>query len=198
MLGGLELVTPPTTWLVTVQELKDHLRLDLDDTDDDAYLAELIRLSYEYCSNIQGRAYLATTYRETYDRFPWGDAPFRLMRAPVQSITSVQYVDTDGVTQVLGASIYQLDGTRAPARLGVAYNESWPATREQMNAVIVTYVAGYANTDRVPRSVRQAIKMLAAAWYGCGREAFHDGRLISQPTPVAVETLLAQERMPVW
>jgi uncharacterized phiE125 gp8 family phage protein len=74
-------------------------------------------------------------------------------------------VDTDGTTQTLSTSRYQVDAKRRPGRMRPAYGYSWPATRPStVNAVTVTFVAGYGPAASVPESVRQAIRLAVSTW----------------------------------
>jgi hypothetical protein len=42
---------------------------------------------------------------------------------------------------------------------------SWPTTRDQINAVIVTFVAGYGAASAVPQYAKTAVKHLIGLWY---------------------------------
>jgi len=82
-----------------------------------------------------------------------------LPMGPVQSITSVEYVDTDGATQTLSSSLYQFDSR---GRLKPAYGTVWPATRAQYDAVTVTYKAGVTHAGNVAEDIKLAMLM----WIG--------------------------------
>lgn len=124
-----------------------------------------------------GVALLTQTLVLRLDRFPYWELP--LPRPPLQSVTSVQYVDTAGVTQVLASSEYTVDAPptngrwRAKAgRIQPAYSKTWPSTRDVPNAVIVTYVAGATKSEDVPELVRQGILMtFADLWENRERSA---------------------------
>jgi uncharacterized phiE125 gp8 family phage protein len=74
---------------------------------------------------------------------------------PLASVTSIKYIDTDGVEQTLSASNYLVDAISRPAQIEEAYGMSWPSVRSQRNAVVVRFVAGYgdAATD-VPACIK--------------------------------------------
>lgn len=74
---------------------------------------------------------------------------------PLASVTSIKYIDTDGVEQTLSASNYLVDAVSRPAQIEEAYGMSWPSVRSQRNAVVVRFVAGYgdAATD-VPACIK--------------------------------------------
>lgn len=148
----VRVLTPPATEPLTLAEAKLHLRVD--GTDEDDYITALIVAARESAQHELGRALITQTLRLTLDAFP-ADGGIELLMPPVQSITQVQYVDAAGATQTLLGSAYSLDAVSQPSWLLPAYGTTWPATREQANAVWVDYVAGYGAAGAVPQPVKQ-------------------------------------------
>lgn len=110
--------------------------------------------------------------------------------APVQSITSIAYLDTSGNSQTLATSVYGVDTARKPATIYLKEGQSWPDVYDQWDSVTITYVAGYGSTGAdVPAAARSAILMLV-------RHRFDMPDLLSngnyQPTPYGYETQLMQ------
>lgn len=99
------------------------------------------------------RALITQTLDLYLDQFPgWEQV---LLKPTVQSITSITYVDDNGITQTLAASEYLADTTSEPARVTPAFGIVWPSTRYQTNAVKIRYVAGYgATAASVPACVK--------------------------------------------
>ncbi len=99
--------------------------------------------------------------------------PIIVPRPPLITLTpdatyttlGISYVDGNGATQTLSSALYQVDARSEPGRIVPAYGQSWPSTREQLNAVTITYRAGYTDADAVPKRIKQAIGLLAAHWY---------------------------------
>ncbi len=97
------------------------------------------------------------------DAFP---AQIRLPRPPVASITSIEYLDTDGNLQTLATTVYQSDLISEPPRIMLAEGQNWPSTQSgTYNVVTVTYVAGYTDAASVPAAFKTAIKMWAGDLY---------------------------------
>ena len=95
-----------------------------------------------------------------FDRFP---SCIELLNPPVQSVTSVYYVNSAGVDTLLSADQYRVDLVSLYPRLEPAYGLSWPVTRNISNAVKVTYLAGYgATADKVPQNIKSCIMAIAA------------------------------------
>lgn len=161
---------------------KRHLRVDADDTSQDEVIDAAIVAAREVVENETKRAVITQTWTLTLDEFPSDGAPhawalarrpypgasadrlaIRLGRPPIQSITSVTYVDANGATQTLAPSSYVLD----PSQLGMlrlAYGASWPATRVQPMAVTITFVSG-TEIDDVPKAITAAMKLLVGDLY---------------------------------
>lgn len=151
------LVTPPTVEPVSLDEAKEHLRVLSDDTD--AEIESMIVAARQMVESGESwsleRSLITTTWRVVLDRFP---KCIELPRPPLISVSSITYVDTNGTTQTLSPSLYQVDSHNEPGRIVPAYGQVWPVTRDQINAVTVTYTAGYgATAASVPMGIKQAI-----------------------------------------
>jgi uncharacterized phiE125 gp8 family phage protein len=148
-----------------MDEVRAHLSLV--DDNHDTHLRRLLAAAVEVAERWTGRALLQQTWRLAIDAFPsCGRQEIVLPRPPLISITSVEYVDENGTLQTLSSSGYNATADREPARIEPAYNETWPATRYEREAVRVTYVAGYGTTAAdVPEAIRHAILLMAAHWF---------------------------------
>lgn len=134
-------------------KLKGPLRIDY--TDDDIELDDLIVEARQWAESELGRVLITQTVTEKFVSL--GDT-LELRWPPVQSVTSVAYIDTNGDSQNLSTSIYELGHHLGIGRVRLKYSQVWPATRDQDDAVTVTYKTGYgdAATD-VPRAIRNAM-----------------------------------------
>src|SRR5690606_36285460 len=99
----------------------------------------------------------------TLDRFPCG--PIYLPYPPLQSVSSIGYVDPQGVAQTVGVADYQVDINSEPGRLVPAYGTTWPSTQCVLGAVTIEYVAGYSDVCDVPQSTLIAITALLKRTY---------------------------------
>jgi uncharacterized phiE125 gp8 family phage protein len=223
----LSLVTAPLVEPVTLAEAKRHLRVEVDDDDD--LIQSHLEAARERAELETGRQFITATWAlwlagcpggwgasglGGYSPFSlgntagwagqglfWGRSPFLdLPKAPLQTIVSVLYVDTTGVTQTWDPTLYQVlapQGPQAPrGRLQPAYGVPWPVTRDQLNAVTVTFTAGYGLTGAsVPQMLRRAILMIAGDLYE-NREAtvVTERRVTVQPLPYGVDQILQQYR----
>lgn len=151
----------PATTAVTLDEAKDHLRVD--HNDEDSLILALIDAATGYAQEYQWSQLITSTWEMRLDRFP---SQIELHPNPVVSVSSVQYVNTSGTTVALTVTTdYIVDVLRRPALVYPAFNVSWPSTRGFHNDVIVTFVAGYGSASAVPRNIKQAMLLLIGHWY---------------------------------
>lgn len=159
---ALKLITAATALAVSLAEAKQHLRVDT--ADEDALITALITAATEMAEQATGRAIMQQTWELTLDAFP---EAFELTRVPAASITSIRYWDTTGTQQTLGTALYTLDNADdfGSAYAVPAVGGDWPAARQQINAVALRYVAGYASAAVVPDSIKAWIKLQVGAMY---------------------------------
>lgn len=179
----LSMEVPPTAWIITLAEAKEWLRID--DENEDFLIEDLIRSATEHLEIRCGRALMPATYRLHLDCFP--DHQILLPLPPCLSVQEITYVDEHGDQQTLDPSLYQTDVISEPARIVPAYGESWPYTREQLNAVVIAFVAGY---PAAPTVAKQYVRLLVAHWYE-NREGVITGTITAE-LPVALQSLALQ------
>lgn len=131
--------TPPAEEPVTLAEMRAHLRLD--GTHEDPLVEALVRAAREIVETALRRRLVATGLELSLSRFP---ATILLPFPPVLEAPSIAYIDSDGNTQTLTAAAadYRVDALAEPGRLLPPYAGSWPATRDEPNAVQAAYTAG--------------------------------------------------------
>lgn len=156
-MASLVVVTGPAIDPVSLTDAKAHLRVT--NNSEDAVIGGKLKAARRWCEHHCRRGFITQTLRLRFDSFP---ELIRLPYGACASITSITYVDEDGVTQTLASGRYQSDLDGMPARVGPAYGYNWPATRAQMNAVAVTYVVGAATADD---DVKAAVLMVLADLY---------------------------------
>jgi uncharacterized phiE125 gp8 family phage protein len=91
----------------------------------------------------RGRALITQTWRALYDSFPVVEV--ELPKPPLQSVSSVKYIDDDGVEQTLATTEYEVDTSGVRGRVYLAYEGEWPIHRIEPNAVRIEFVAGYGD-----------------------------------------------------
>lgn len=160
------LTVAPVRRVVEVEDARTYLRIP--HHDDDAELERLIDLATEIAQEYCGQQFITATRAQRFDEF---SDTMRLAYPPLLTVSTVQYVDTNGATQTLSSATYAVNIREKPGRIDLNPGYTWPSVREQNAAVIVTYTCGYGSTpDLVPQRVRQAILMVVKAAYDEGDE----------------------------
>lgn len=176
----LNLVTPPTTEPVTVEQAVEHVRLDSDD--ELMLIAGYIQAARDYVETRTRRALMAQTWDLVLDA--WPGRCLYLPKPPLQSVTSITYVDADGVTGTVDADSYSV-AAGSPGMVLLVGSHTWPSvTLRQAAAVTVRFVAGYASREMVPAALRQAMLLLVAEMYET-RQITIVGTSVSQATMTA-------------
>ena len=184
----------PTVEPISLDEAKTFCRIDHDEEDDD--IRALITSARMTCESFNGRQFCTATWALRLDSFPTDTEGLIELLPPVQSVTSIAYIDPDGVAQTLSASLYSLDIYSEPARLRPAYGQSWPATRDVMNAVTVTFVAGYGAAADVPEPKRLAVRRAVVYSYE-NRGNIIIGTILAE-LPDTTKSLLWTDRITGW
>lgn len=158
---------PPVLEPVSLAEAKAHLNVT--SSDDDALIQGFITAARQLAENITRRQLVTATYEGYLDAFPAG-GEILLPKPPLQSVTSIKYLDTDGVEQTLEPSIYLVDAQSTPGRVLLAPEQNWPQTKAQANAVTVEFVAGWPmagdpSAATTPESIKSWIKLRVGGMY---------------------------------
>jgi uncharacterized phiE125 gp8 family phage protein len=156
---NLRLITAPAAEPVSVATAKTYLRVD--GSDDDALITSLIKAAREKAEELTRRAFITQTWDMSFNEWP-SDWRLKVYRPPLQSITSVKYLDSDNVEHTW--TDYTVDIASEP---GVIILESLPsASLRRSGAITVRFVAGYgAAGSNVPERINNAILALVAHWY---------------------------------
>ena len=175
---GLQLISKPITEIISVSDIKAYSRID--SSYEDNLLLDLITAAREYCEEYTGRSFIEQSWALTTDNFN-DDNIIELPRAPIISIDSVQYLDTDGALQTLGSGFYQADINAEPGRLKVL---SMPdLANDRLNKLPINYTSGYGKSSLdVPKAIIHAAQILVLFYY--------DNRSMPGSAPDAVKNLL--------
>ena len=96
MPNGLQQTTAPTSEPLTLTQVKNHLRID--DTNSDDELTLLLAAARAHVETRTNRQLMRATYTMTFDRWPSGNE-IALRMPPLESVTSVTYYDENEASQ---------------------------------------------------------------------------------------------------
>ena len=185
---GLTQTSKPSGEPVTLDAFKNHARIDGEHDNDAAQL--LLRSATRHIEHLTARQFVNATWQYTFAAWP-ASGTIWIPKAPLVSVTSITYLDGDGATQTVSADGYQALTTDVPASIVLQYGQSWPAARQDTEAITVTFVAGYGtDAANVPEVARFAIQRLGTYWYwnpGLGEITGRGARTI---TPIDVDSAI--------
>lgn len=188
----VQITSAPTSRPLELAELKDYLRLD-DGNNDDLNLTGLLDGVISQVEGWMGRALIQRTLKIWLDAAPerpWITLPY----CPVRSVTGVTYFGDDDVETDLPSTVWIADSVGEPARIALRKSQVWPVDLRTINALAITYVAGYADAGSVPKGIKEAIKMLCAHYYeGKGAQ-----KLASQFAPITEAPMAVQSALMPW
>ena len=128
--------------------VKAELRIT--DTRFDAVLPRLIKQARRRAEFLTGRALLTQTWVGRMDGFP---CEICVPVVPIIAVSSITYYDTSNALQTLSSSAYDTDLTGLEGRIVPAAGYTWPGTYPRLNAVALTWTAGYANAAAIPEPI---------------------------------------------
>jgi hypothetical protein len=169
--GTVDLIlqTPSTGSVLSVAEAMDYLgltRLDRPRT-----LDRQIEVATDWCQRrISGhRKFGLATYDGVLPEFPEESGRITFPLPPLNAITSVKYYGTTGTTQqTLSSTAYDLvQPTDGQGYMEPKPDETWPSTKNRIDAITIRFKAGYASASDMPDVLKQAISMkLHQLWFG--------------------------------
>jgi uncharacterized phiE125 gp8 family phage protein len=190
------LVTAPAVEPLSLSECKLYLRVD--HTSDDTLIAAMLVSARTWAETFLRRALCTQTIDYRYRGWPVQYGPLVVPGAPLQSVTSITYVDQDEATQTLAASQYVVR-TQAGPRAGrgtieIADGVTFPSLSTQPDyPVTVRAVCGYGSAPQVPDGIKAGIYLLLGDLYEQRQETITG--TISAKSQLTVERLLSPYRL---
>ncbi len=173
---------------ISVNDAKDHLRLDLND--DDNYIQSLIDISVAMIEQYTRRFYRAADYKVHLDQFPYDYIDLQF--AGISEVTSVKYNNAAGTEVTLSSDDYDIDLKHEPARIYIAKSKTWPTTENAPNSVTISFSAGSDTTDNIEKPLVHAMKLLIGHFYE-NRQTVSDR--VHYKMPMAIEYLINPYRI---
>ena len=164
--------TAPGAPVVSLDEMKAQMFVDLAFADDNIYIQAITQVSEDYAENITGLALVDAEYTMTLSNAP---SCFPLYRYPLLSITSVEVDDVAETEFEIVDEFSRNPQLSVPSGLG--------------KKVKVVFQAGHADPTSVPTPIGHAIKLLASHYYA-NREPVIVGTIIAN-VPLAYDALIA-------
>ena len=194
------LITPSTGNPITLEEIKDHLRIERGETRDDDMLKIYRTAAVEMVENITNRKLMPQTWKLYLDDWPQNEY-IEIPYSPLRDVatTNILYTNSTRGTTTFNltgtSSSWALDTVSEPGRIVLDNNEDWPTDiLYQRNPIEIRFDCGYSASSNIPRSIKNAMLMIIAHFYE-QREDTIVGQTI-QEVPTASKALLAPYRIP--
>jgi len=156
---------------------KSHVRVS--GSTQDTELTRYLNTAARQWEDDTSRLLVQAAVVEYWDVWPWDHVDVvHPQLAPVVSVDSIKYYDTDNVLQTWSSGNYATDLIGEPARIVIAENAlvTSPAVDYRPNAVQLNYTTGIAaSAAAIEAETMNAIFVKAAQLHGPGRELILDG-----------------------
>jgi len=208
---SLRVVTEPVEEQISLIQAREHLRLDTYGSppahpDDNMIEQVFIPAAREYCEVITARSMVSQEYEMGLGSFPhagtvafWRDG-IAFPLGPVAMVSSITYIDSDGMAQVLPDTEYNVDYYTNAGYIYPAPGTYWPITQEVPNAVLIRFMAGYSAPSaspqdrQLPRRYRSAMLLMLAHLYE-NRSQTESGPMVPKEIDLGLHSLLAPDSL---
>lgn len=148
-------IAEPVNLAVSLDEVKEHLRLDPSDTSQDAYLTLLIRAATRIAELYTKRTFINTTFRTYRDFF---ESCIKLRRSKFQSLQAYKYSVDDVLTDIDTGLFYTTNETDF-SKIILKQDQEYPDDIDKkLDAILIDFVAGYgADSSDIPYDLRLAL-----------------------------------------
>lgn len=150
----LDLVTSPVIEPVNLAQAK--AAANISGSVDDGLLRVLIAAARAQAETITHRVLVTSTWDFRLNAFPESNEAIEIPLPPLQSVTSITYLDAGGDTQTVDAADYVVDTASEPGMVYLAPGKAWPGTQDIRNAVTLRFVAGYPITSVAASTISAA------------------------------------------
>lgn len=189
---GLKLVTAPSSAVLSLDEMKNYLRLETSFTADDSLLSSLIKAGTLKIEQFIHSGLISQTWDLWLDAIPtvnkkndWWDGTrqgsivtyfslsdsISLRMGNIRSVVSFTSYDLDNNATVFASTNYIVDDKNLEGRLVLNNGSVWPVNLRSRNAVQIRFKTGFGtDKSQVPDDIKNALKLIVGHFYenrGC-------------------------------
>ncbi len=166
----LQLVAADETFPLTLEQVKEHLGITLQD--DDTRLMLMLEAATGWAENaVRGGIALRTqTWDLVMPDFPGaqnGRARLFFPKPPLQSVTTVKYLNSSSVLTTLTEDTdYRVEKDyRRVGWIVPMPDKFWPTVRDQRDdGVQIRFIAGHSSNTLIPANIKQAMLLTIGHW----------------------------------
>lgn len=159
---NIQRLTYPNTTIITLQEAKDHLRVT--SNDEDMVILDCIKSATNLIETYTGQYFLSgscVAYLDTNEFSSYSEV--KIWAYPVNEITSVKYLDTNGTEQTFASSNYSTDISSSPARI---LSTTIPSVKSNtLNTIRIYFNVGHLSKESIDPELLGWVKIFTAFFY---------------------------------
>jgi len=144
----------PVNEPISLEEAKTFLRIL--ENDDDSTVTSMIKSAREYAENYTNRQFEIATYELCTENFI---QDMKMPKNPIKTLTSVEYMDENGVYQELDTDFYYLYGENDIFKV---HFDQIVSHKTHKNAIKFTFDSGY---ETVPESIIAYMNLTISTLY---------------------------------
>jgi len=150
---------------ISLGEAKNHLNIELDDTDNNDYIKTLILTATQSAEQYLHRRLITQTWYLYLEG--WWCNGLEMPFGRLQSVTSIKYKDTDGDSTTWDTANYIVDADSDPGEIVLGYEKTFPTTTlYPSNPITIEFVCGYGlNGSDIEPNILHAIKLTISDLY---------------------------------
>lgn len=155
------IITEPTSEPITLEQAKTNLRVTNNLEDD--LITSIIVAARKWVEGFTWRPLMTQTIQANFDKVDVQSVDILINKFPIQSITSVKYINASGteITMTAGTD-YETDLISPIPRIRLT---AIPNMKDTLNAFKIRFVAGYASAQLVPSNYKQAMYLIITSLY---------------------------------
>jgi uncharacterized phiE125 gp8 family phage protein len=183
-------IVPPASEPVTLDEAKEFLSIDAEETEFDVLIESLITAAREQVEAITGLRLVEQTVDLRASE--WSDLQL-LPIGPVLDVANMSYLDGVGDEQAVPGDVYELYGAGLSRGLQTSIGKSWPSDAlRRRDAIRLELTIGYGP---VPKPLWAAILLMVGDVFA-NRETVVTGTSAAKiPTSMAIDSILVNYRL---
>lgn len=182
-------VEPPLLEPVGLDEAKEFLRLDPDDSEPDQQLTGFIAAARQQVENLTNINIAQQTVAVAAASFA---ALARLPVGPVRTVESISYRDRTGAAVPVAPERYEVFGVAPAVGVRPAYGQAWPSDVAMLpDAVQMRVRVGY---EIVPQPLILAMLLMVGDMFAFRETAVVGAVAAQMPSSIQIDRLLANYR----
>jgi len=160
-MAGYLIQKQPEDEPLTLEEVKEYLRVDTDSEDD--LITSFIIAARRQVEARTYRPLITQSWLLSLDFSEISDI-VEINKFPLQTVDSIKYFDIDGNIQTIDSSKYIVDKNSNPCR--VQFTDLPSTIKNQINAMQIKFTCGYGDlASDVPDDIKLAMKFIIGHYY---------------------------------